>query len=80
MFDIQLSVPRVNEKMPRKFEAVVDDVLTKYAFTKFRKGYLKTEDFVVTEYFQNFSDDLENFTISSSDTWVCSFPKTGKVF
>lgn len=39
---------------------------------------VKYNGFVVSGYYKNFIDAIENFEIREDDVWVCSFPKTGK--
>lgn len=56
------------------------ELLNKYFLNKFRFGYVKCKDVVLPEYFTNFGDRIREMEIRADDIWVCSFPKTGRVW
>lgn len=73
-----------SQKMPEKLEYTKLEgetvpYLEKYFISKFRTGYVKCKGTVVPEYYKNFGDKIMELEIRDSDTWVCSFPKSGKI-
>lgn len=56
------------------------ELLNQYFLTKFRTGYVKCKNVVLPEYFKNFGVRIREMDIRSDDVWVCSFPKTGKLW
>lgn len=63
--------------MSTKFEEIDLGDVKGNCLSPFRTGYYRKNGFVVTEYYKQFSGNLENLKINDSDTIVCSFPKTG---
>lgn len=58
-------------------EKELDRLLRDKFTNEFRTGYITIDKVCLPEYFQKFSDKIENFEVRDDDTWVCSFPKTG---
>lgn len=57
------------------------DRLLKDKFTSdFRTGYIEIDGFCLPEHYANFADAIENMEVYDDDIWVCSFPKSGKLF
>ncbi|GLV32781.1 Sulfotransferase 2 [Carabus blaptoides fortunei] len=63
--------------MSQVYQKVEDEILNKSFLNEFRTGYIKMDNFVLPEYFKEFSDRVESFEVKNTDIWVCSFPKTG---
>lgn len=66
--------------MSQVYQKVEDEILNKHFLNEFRTGYIKIDNFLLPEYFKEFSDSVESFEVKNTDIWVCSFPKTGKIF
>lgn len=52
--------------------------LEKYFTSPFRTGYVTCGETVLPEKFTRFGDLIREMNIRSDDTWVFSFPRTGK--
>ena len=70
--------------MPPQIGPVDEDDLNrilKEKFTsEFRTGYISVDGVCLPENYAKFADAIENMEVRDDDVWVCSFPKTGKVF
>lgn len=56
----------------------LDYLLAKTFTNEFRTGYISVDGVCLPEHYLKFADSIENLEIREDDTWVCSFPKTGK--
>lgn len=56
------------------------NILSKHFLNEFRTGYIESSGHLMPEFFETISDDIKNLNIYNDDIWVCSFPKTGRIF
>uniref|UniRef100_A0A8D8Q3E7 Uncharacterized protein n=1 Tax=Cacopsylla melanoneura TaxID=428564 RepID=A0A8D8Q3E7_9HEMI len=44
----------------------------------FRKGYVRTREVCLPEYYKDFGDQILDMDVRDDDVWMCSFPKSGE--
>lgn len=43
----------------------------------FRHGYVTVKGVTMPKRYEEMQQEIENWSVSEQDVWICSFPKTG---